>query len=132
MPYKVLATNDGGALIFSTKYDWNDTTPLQMDLHILKIDSTGWYEGLPVAIDEFSQMKQILVYPNPVKNDVNFVLGLYQNLDLQIFNSNGQVVLRKKLEHSEKVKMADLPTGLYIYVLTGENGFIEKGKLIKE
>ena len=29
MPYKVLATNDGGALIFSMKYDWNDTIPLQ-------------------------------------------------------------------------------------------------------
>lgn len=132
MPYKVLATNDGGALIFSTKYDWRDSIPQQLDLHILKIDSTGWYAGLPVAIDEYSEMKQILVYPNPVKNDVNFALGLYSDIDLQIFNINGQCVLSRNLQHSQKVNLSELPAGLYIYVLTGNKGFVEKGKLIKE
>jgi hypothetical protein len=132
MPYKVLATNDGGALIFSTKYDWNDTIPLQLDLHILKIDSTGWYEGLPVAIDEFSQMKQILVYPNPLVDEVNFVLGLYENFDLQIFNINGQIVYQVKLEYSKRINLTHLKQGIYIYVLKGKNGFVEKGKLIKK
>lgn len=132
MPYKLLATDDGGALIFSTKYDWNDTIPLQLDLHILKIDSTGWYEGLPVAIDEFSQMKQILVYPNPIGDEVNFVLGLYENFDLQIFNINGQIVYQDKLEYSKKINLTHLHQGIYIYVLKGKNGFVEKGKLIKK
>jgi len=132
MPYKVLATNDGGALIFSTKCDWNDTIPLQLDLHILKIDSTGWYNGLPAAIDEFSQMKQILVYPNPVKNYLNIALGLYTDINLQIFDTNGQIILVKNLKYSQKIDLPELPTGFYIYVLTGKNGFVEKGKLIKE
>lgn len=132
MPYKVLATDDGGALIFSTKYDWNDTIPLQLDLHILKIDSTGWYEGLPVAIDEFSQMKQILVYPNPVVDEVNFVLGLYKNFDLRIFNINGQIVHQDKLENSKKIDLSHIQQGIYIYVIKGKNGFVEKGKLIKK
>ncbi len=132
MVFRVLATNDGGALIFSTRYDWHDTIPSQIDLHILKIDSTGWYSGLPVVIDELSQMKQILVYPNPVKNYVTFALGLYSDINLQIFNSKGQIVLVKNLKYSQKIDLSELSTGFYIYVLTGKNGFFEKGKLIKE
>lgn len=132
MPYKVLATDDGGALIFSTKYDWNDTIPLQLDLHILKIDSTGWYDGLTTGNTEYDKPKQILVYPNPVKNNVNFILGLYRDIELQLFTINGQSVLRKKLQHSEKINLEKLPTGHYIYILKGKNGFVEKGKLIKK
>ena len=39
MAYKILATADGGALIFSTRYDWNDSIPMQRDVHILKIEA---------------------------------------------------------------------------------------------
>ncbi|MCD4746101.1 MAG: hypothetical protein K8R58_07365, partial [Bacteroidales bacterium] len=73
MHYTVLATSDGGALIISTKYDWNDPIPEQRDVHILKIDSTGWYNGINTGITPYETPKQILVYPNPVKNEVKFV-----------------------------------------------------------
>ncbi len=131
MPYKILATNDGGALIFSTKSDWNDTLPSQIDLHILKIDSTGWYTGLPVGIDEFNLMKQVLVYPNPVRNEVYFELGLYSNINIQIYNIYGECVFAKFIQGSQKIDMSNFLSGMYIYVLTGRNGFVEKGKLLK-
>ena len=132
MPYKVLATSDGGALILSTKYDWNDSIPLQRDVHILKVDSTGWYEGLQTGITEYDKPKQILVYPNPVKDKVIFVLGLYDNLNLSIYNSNGQCVIREKLLHSQTINMSHLPNGLYVYIIIGKDGFFEKGRLIKQ
>ncbi len=132
MPYKVLATSDGGALILSTKYDWNDSIPLQRDVHILKVDSTGWYEGLQTGITEYDKPKQILVYPNPVKDKVTFVLGLYDNLNLSIYNSNGQCVIRQKLPHSQTINMSHLPKGLYVYIIIGKDGFFEKGRLIKQ
>jgi len=133
MAYKILATSDGGALIFSTKYDWNDPIPDQRDVHILKIDSTGYYDPLTGTEEELAQMnKQILVYPNPATNEVNFVLGLYSNLQLFIYNSTGERVLFQLLQHSQTIDISTLPPGIYVYLLTGKNGFSETGKIIKE
>ena len=132
MPSKVLATNDGGALIISGKYDWNDPIPYQRDVHILKVDSTGWYQGMPVGLTEFEKPKQILVYPNPVKDQVNFVLGYYKDLNLEIYNSNGTKVLTGNIEHSMTFDLAHLTKGLYVYILSGKDGFVEKGKLVKQ
>ncbi|MCD4664607.1 MAG: hypothetical protein K8R68_04985, partial [Bacteroidales bacterium] len=56
MPYKVLATNDGGALIFSTRFDWEDPITWQRDVHILKIDSNGYYTHLTGTEEELQQM----------------------------------------------------------------------------
>ncbi|MCD6113145.1 MAG: T9SS type A sorting domain-containing protein [Bacteroidales bacterium] len=131
MPFKVLATKDGGALILSTKYDWEDPTPNQFDLHILKIDSTGWYDGI-TGTSELMKPSQILVYPNPVKDKVNFVPGMYRNLNLQIFNSSGKLVIDCKLPSTKTINMSQLAKGVYIFVLSNNKGFIEKGKIIKE
>lgn len=132
MPYKLLPTSDKGFLIVSNKYDWNDPIPNQRDVHILKVDSTGWYQGMPIGSTEFEKPKQILVYPNPVKDQVNFVLGYYKDLNLEIYNSNGTKVLNGNIEHTMTFDLAHLTKGLYVYILSGKYGFVEKGKLVKQ
>ena len=100
-------------------------------MHILKIDSTGWYDGI-TGTSELIKPSQILVYPNPVKDKVNFVPGMYRNLNLQIFNSSGKLVIDCKLPSTKTINMSQLAKGVYIYVLSNNKGFIEKGKIIKE
>jgi hypothetical protein len=132
MPNKIIATKDGGALIVSTKYNWNDPIPMQRDVHILKIDSTGYYDPITRTEEEFEQLnKQILVYPNPVISEVNFVLGLYSNLQLSIYNSTGERKIFQSLPSSQTIDVSELPSGIYVYLLTGKNGFKETGKIIK-
>jgi len=133
MPYKILATSDGGAMVFSPFYDWNSPIPYQRDLHILKIDSLGYYTPLTATKEVFEQMnKQILVYPNPVKDKVNFVFGLYQNLEISIFNLMGELLLSETYKSSATIDISHLPTGTYIYKIFGKNGFFEEGKLVKQ
>ena len=133
MAYKVLATKDGGALIFSTKYDWNDPIPNQRDVHILKIDSTGYYTPLTGTDEEFEHKeKQILVYPNPVENKVNFVFGLYKNLEINIFELTGRKVFSKEFKHSAFIDISYLKPGIYPYTISDKNGFFEEGKLVKK
>lgn len=127
----VVATSDGGALILSQKYDWFDSSVDNLDLHILKVDSTGWYEGMPVNINDPDAPKQILVYPNPVYDHVTFELGMYRDLDLKVYNQKGQVVFERKLAHSQTIKLAALPSGIYFYVIESNEGFTERGKLLK-
>lgn len=132
MPYKVLSLNDGGALILSTKYDWNNPVPDQRDIHILRVDSTGWYEGLLIGITQYDQQKQILVYPNPVKTKVNFVFGLYQDLNISMFNLMGELVFSNEYKSAATIDISHFPAGTYIYKIIGENGFFEEGKLVKQ
>ena len=133
MVYKILSTPDNGAILFTTKYDWNDPIPNQRDVHILKIDSIGFYTPLTSTEEVLEQMdKQILVYPNPAKDNVNFVFGLYQNLEISIYNLMGEIILSDKYKSSATIDISNLPTGTYIYKITGENGFYEEGKLVKQ
>jgi hypothetical protein len=128
----VLATNDGGALITATRYDWNDPLGTNLDLHILKIDSTGWYEGLPVGTGEFDQQKQILAYPNPTRDWVHFEPGLYNDLQLTLYNQNSREIHTQALPSHTSIDLSGYPAGVYIYVIQNQKGFLEKGKLIKE
>lgn len=133
MPYKILATSAGGALVLSTKYDWNDSIPYQRDVHILKIDSTGYYEPITGTSEELEQIrKQILVYPNPVTSEINFVLGLYSDLHLMIYNTIGELMISDFLLTSKTIDVSELPAGVYVYLITGKNRFIETGKFYKQ
>jgi len=76
--------------------------------------------------------KQILVYPNPADKEINFVLGLYSNLQLSIYSATGERKLFELLSHSQTIDVSMLSAGIYIYLLTGKNGFKETGKIIKE
>lgn len=131
MPYKVLATSDGGALILSHKYDWNNPVPDQRDIHILKVDSTGWYDGL-VNVGDDGRPLQILVYPNPVRDRVHFESGLYNDLHLQLFDINGKLMAEHPLHDCLTLDMSGYKPGVYVYVISSEKGFLEKGKLVKE
>ncbi len=132
MPYKVLATSDGGALILSHKYDWNKPDN-KRDIHILKIDSTGWYEGLPpVGTGEFEQQKQILAYPNPTRDWVHFEPGLYNDLQLTLYDQNGRELLSRPISSGTSINLSEFPAGVYIYVIQNQKGFLEKGKVVKE
>jgi hypothetical protein len=130
MMYKVLATPDGGALIFSTRYDWNDPIPNQRDVHILKVDSDGNYI---VGIDEVKiETKQILAYPNPATDMINFAFGLYNNLEISIFDNQGKRVHTKTHQQSASIDIAHFKPGMYFYTIHGRNGFAESGKFIKQ
>ncbi|MBN2173623.1 MAG: T9SS type A sorting domain-containing protein [Bacteroidales bacterium] len=133
MPLKILATTDGGAMIFSARYDWNNPIPMQRDVHILKIDSLGNYTPLTSTPEVMEKMqKQILVYPNPAAERVNFVFGLYHDLEIGIYNLTGEMIFSGRFKHQAEVDISGLKPGTYIYRISGEKGFYEEGKIVKQ
>lgn len=131
MPLKILATPDGGTLIFSTRYDWNDEYPYQRDVHILKIDSDGNY--IPVGLTETQKNdKQILIYPNPATDVININLGLFTDLRINIYDINGCLVYKSLLKHSSSIDLQNFIPGVYIYKIFKNNEFIENGKFVKQ
>ena len=131
MPYKILATNDGGALILSHKYDWNSPYPNQRDIHILKVDSNGYYSGM-TSIDEITGGPlQVLVYPNPAKSIIHIATGFYDNLDFQLYDLQGKNLIHKRLNGSNHtISVEQLPPGMYLYTIMRNQSILERSRLI--
>ena len=77
--------------------------------------------------------KDFKVFPNPARNDVNLDLTHFidEEVQVRIYNHQGQVVLQKDWSASQKdieqLTIANLPSGTYVIeIQTGENRFSKK------
>ena len=75
---------------------------------------------------------KIAVYPNPVKNNLNFSLPNGEKIShLTIHNIAGQTVLDKNISDST-INLEHLKTGTYILTVTNAKGVSYSSKFIKE
>ncbi len=77
----------------------------------------------------------IVVYPNPVVNELNILLDYlnYESLTLSIYNILGHLVLEKSIGSSNllKVDLNDFECGFYFYKIQSANELVAKGKFVK-
>jgi hypothetical protein len=130
---KVLATSDGGALIFGSSYNPAGPDGFEKDVWIIKVDSNGNYKTTGIA-DQQIPKNDFIFYPNPLENEVHFrQVNQLRNYNMELYDSAGRKVLEKKLSSSdETIHVANLKSGAYIYHLTDKKGNYATGKLIKK
>ena len=76
--------------------------------------------------------EKIAVYPNPVKNNLNFSLPNGEKIShLTIHNIAGQTVLDKNISDAT-INLEHLKTGTYILTVTNSKGVSYSSKFIKE
>jgi hypothetical protein len=65
-----------------------------------------------------SELPEIYLFPNPVKNEINLKIDALYNIpavEIAIFNSYGKNILNQKLTSGDlKINVAALPQGIYI------------------
>lgn len=95
---------------------------IQPDDKIIAIGYTGndfaiaRYTGGVLSMNQFNMEKQISVYPNPVKSELNISTldNEFLNEKFQIYDINGRVVLSGYLENNIKAfNVENLTNGLY-------------------
>lgn len=77
---------------------------------------------------------EITIYPNPSSGNltINISDTNFSNLEIEIYNSIGQVILRKSLiQNTTKLDLTSVSSGMYHYRVTGTNSVDQTGKLIK-
>lgn len=95
--------------------------------------------GLPVGIAEtnIAQSNLAVILPNPLTESFLLkidpvLIAIYRQLNFLIYDLNGKNV--KKIENIKasetKIKMGNLPPGIYLYSLTNGSKIIESNKLI--
>jgi hypothetical protein len=130
----VTATQDGGCVLLCQVYDWV-LHPTDNNVHNLVLIKTDKYGNAPTGMEESIKVndKQILVYPNPVVSMMHFQTGLYDKLELKIYNINGQLQIEKKLSQGDNsIDVSRYANGIYFYRIINLDKFLENGKFVKE
>lgn len=123
----ITATNDGGVLITTNRYDYL-TQNYEHDAYIIKLDSNDLVLGLP---QQDNHSSHVIVYPNPATSYV-FVNTNLRNTVFILYDFLGNC-LRKHLitDINTYVSLYDIPAGIYLWSLVKANQRVYNGKIIK-
>ncbi len=132
MPYHIIKTTEGGALIIGNRYDY--TTPWEQKYHVfaLKVNSDGLITELP----EQPQAKahDAIIYPNPGSDFLNIQSGpQITGAEFYLFDMHGRPVLERKINNTQlNVNTTELAPGTYPWQIVFKNKIIESGKWVKK
>jgi hypothetical protein len=129
---KLIATNDGGCIVAGTRYDYMNTTELETDIIVLKLNGDGLItsnQGKPSI-----EMHEAIVYPNPGNAEIVVRIAVqYKQSVFELFDINGRHILKQDFTGTQgKVNTTFLENGTYIYRITSNDGLFETGKWIKQ
>ncbi len=129
----ITATSDGGCIVQWNYWNWQ-YYPGDWRISNIILIKTDKYGNAPVGIDENSLVneKQVLVYPNPAGDFINFETGFYNDLKLEIYNSTGQLLMVKNLKQGKnQISISNLPGGACFYRILYGNIKLENGTFLK-
>lgn len=69
-------------------------------------------------------------YPNPVKE--RLVINSSGPSEIQLLNTKGELMYQTTYDDDRSVDMRGFPSGIYVVKITGGNGLIHSGKVLKE
>ncbi|NOU15944.1 MAG: T9SS type A sorting domain-containing protein [Bacteroidales bacterium] len=99
-----------------------------------KTITKNWIPGVCGTLNYSNKIKStktIKVSPNPTSSLIKFDGENLSNYKVSIFNSNGiEIIKNSKID--EGISIEKQEKGIYIYILTDENGYKQEGKIIKE
>ncbi len=128
----ITKTSDGGCFLVGKVWDWHQYPDYTTDIFFLKVDKNGNITG-SVGINEKISQSEILVYPNPAKDYINFEMGMYKDFQLTVFNSIGQIMLQKSFTSANNtIDIQNFKQGIYYYNLVNDKGKRISGKFVKE
>lgn len=92
----------------------------------------GNYVDNPVLSAEEMEQEELSIYPNPVRNNLNFTVPqtIESNYSVQIFNMSGQQVY-KVTNPVASFDMSNFDNGVYLVLLTNGEAIIRK-KIVKQ
>lgn len=89
----------------------------------------AFYESVSVDVTSFDNIK---VYPNPVQQ-ILYADNLTDIKSMTLLNIHGQIMVNKKVNAlNERVEMRDLSSGIYLFYLEDNQGYIRTYKIFKE
>ncbi|MFC4816062.1 T9SS type A sorting domain-containing protein [Flavobacterium sp. GCM10023249] len=84
-----------------------------------------------LSTTDFEINHQFKLYPNPATNEVTIEFKSLTNVQLEIIDINGRVLLNQALDYtSNKLNMTTLPSGIYFFKINSKEG-VATSRVIK-
>ncbi|PKQ46938.1 T9SS type A sorting domain-containing protein [Confluentibacter flavum] len=97
----------------------------------IELRSIKLFQTTTLEAESIEPTNQIMIYPNPVKNNTKIYLQDLNNGTVSIFDINGRMVLSKEVHNNTNtLDLSHLSAGLYLLNLNSDKGSITK-KIIK-
>jgi hypothetical protein len=100
-------------------------------VRIVRTNGEAFYSD-PVILYFFGKQPYLL-FPNPVAYNGSFsiVTSQLKNVELRLYNMNGQPVLKYKTrQYNEEVSVAGIASGVYFYTIIEDGQTVQSGKLV--
>jgi hypothetical protein len=126
-------TKDSGIVATGPLYP-NSTGGTQ-DIWVIKTDSYGCLDSNcdGVVIVEIKENIGMVIYPNPARDKMTFLLNQkdLSDLKLVIYNLQGQILLQKDLiQNNTEIDVSLLPQGIYVARVSFGNGSYTQKKFV--
>jgi hypothetical protein len=128
------AVSAAGNSIAARTYSAIDSSPLPgLSFYRLKmIDIDGHFTYSPIAVINVTKSKTIIVFPNPVRDELNINLGTRKANSFVLMDAGGQIIRRGLISSQTfQIGFSNIEAGTYILKLFTTDG-IENLKIIKQ
>lgn len=87
---------------------------------------------LVATVNRWDEEMEVVVYPNPVKDFLFLSFPeRWQKVDCLVFDLSGKQVLKSTLYQGERIDVARLLSGVYVYKVIAPSGKLISGKFLK-
>jgi hypothetical protein len=94
--------------------------------------SCQWIEIQSVSTEEIPEEERYKVYPNPFTDHIEIHPPAgYQEIQIRITDVNGRLVTNMVVTCPCRLRLPDLPAGLYFYAIDDGGGLIVSGKIVR-
>jgi hypothetical protein len=127
-PMAIRQLDNGNYVVLSIKYDWRITQTFVS--HIMILDQ----QGNELSNRTFSGLNQsVTVFPNPSTEYVVFEMDNHASGFVEFYDSSGRIARSKRFSQDEgqvRVEVADLPAGVYPYIIFYDDKTKALGKIV--
>ncbi|MDZ7848609.1 MAG: T9SS type A sorting domain-containing protein [Owenweeksia sp.] len=129
----IIATDDGGVLIFSVKYDSATYATNKTDLSIIKLDAMGNIE--PLSHEKYNLKNEGLfsIYPNPADAYLlmDGITDQQPTITAEVIDLRGAVVLPAQEFGGNKLDISKLDPGHYLLKVVQDGKLLGLRKFVK-
>ena len=88
---------------------------------------------MTVGVEESVVNEEISVWPNPVENVCHIQLPTMHNVEIQLFDAQGKLLLRNRVDANEvEIDFTGRPSGMYLLRVVSDGNVITTKKVIKK
>jgi hypothetical protein len=101
----------------SIVYDGNNSTMCYyfVDQVCTSTDSLYAETFTPTSLNEKLPEEEFILFPNPCEN--YFIISGIQTNTIKIYDSNGSLIIDKKIQNNEPINTTDFQNGMYLIIM---------------